>query len=97
MIDIFPAGADMLVMYYALDEPFSIFWLIATRQVTEKIKKYITLLKAQRNIVLKYISHKKSQKSKESFHSSPYRDQLIILYISQIFGSVQLVLRNERV
>ena len=39
MIDIFPAGADMLVVYYALDEPFSIFWLIATRQVTEKIKE----------------------------------------------------------
>ena len=39
MIDIFPAGADMLVVYHALDEPFSIFWLIATRQVTEKIKE----------------------------------------------------------
>ena len=39
MIDIFPAGADMLVVHHALDEPFSIFWLIATRQVTEKIKE----------------------------------------------------------
>ena len=43
MIDIFPAGADMLslvlLVYYALDEPFSIFWLIATRQVTEKYNK----------------------------------------------------------
>ena len=52
MIDIFPAGADMLslvlLVYYALDEPFSIFWLIATRQVTEKIKEIHHLVECEK-------------------------------------------------